>query len=393
MFLLIGMYGIFANFAHPITPTFIQDLGLHDYMFGVAFASMAITNFMFSPFWGKLSKSIGSVKITGLCFIGYGVGQAMFGLSTTELGIVFARLFAGFFIGGLMVNQMIYIMDNSPLEKRGKNLAISATISAVISPFGFMIGGFLGDYSIPLTFTLQTIGLSFTGILYWLLLADQPIEKRLDIKETLKESNPFKIIVDARGIITAVLVSFFIMAIATSFASTCYEQCFNYFIKDQYGFPPSYNGLLKALVGFVTLIANSTICMWLLKKTNINKSIIYVLMICLSMMISIILINDIVPFIIINVIFFGFNAVYLPLMQAILAKFAKHDDGVLIGLFNSMRSLGMVGGSLFAGFIYEVGPKLSFVSSGVAFAISVIFAIICYLQLKRQGDFAPAISN
>ena len=172
-----------------------------------------------------------------------------------------------------------------------------------------------------------------------MLLADQPIEKHLDIKQTLKESNPFKIIVDARGVITAVLVSFFIMAIATSFASTCYEQCFNYFVKDQYGFPPSYNGLLKALVGFVTLIANSTICMWLLRKTNINKSIIYVLMICLSMMISIILINDIVPFIIINVIFFGFNAVYLPLMQAMLAKFAKHDDGVLIGLFNSMRSL------------------------------------------------------
>ena len=44
------------------------------------------------------------------------------------------------------------------------------------------------------------------------------------------------------------------MVVATSFATTCYEQCFNYFIKDQYGFPPSYNGLLKAAVGIIAFI-------------------------------------------------------------------------------------------------------------------------------------------
>ena len=63
MYGLMGLYFIIANFAHPITPTFIQDLGLNDYMFGVAFASMAVTNFLFSPFWGKLSKNIGSTNI------------------------------------------------------------------------------------------------------------------------------------------------------------------------------------------------------------------------------------------------------------------------------------------------------------------------------------------
>ena len=31
-------FNLAANFAHPVTPTVIQELQLHDYMFGVALA-------------------------------------------------------------------------------------------------------------------------------------------------------------------------------------------------------------------------------------------------------------------------------------------------------------------------------------------------------------------
>ncbi len=386
MYGLMGLYFIIANFAHPITPTFIQDLGLNDYMFGVAFASMAATNFLFSPFWGKLSKNIGSTNIMAFCFIGYAIAQGIFGAADSEMDIILGRLLAGIFNGGIIVNQMIYIMTNSTIEKRGQNLAVAATIMAVVSPFGYLIGGLIGDYSIALTFTVQVVGLMIVGAAHWLLIDDQPIVEKQNFNQLVKDSNPIRVVIDAKSLLNKALIFFFIMVMFTSFASISYEQCFNYFIKDQYGFPPSYNGLLKAIVGFITLIANSTITMWLLKKTDINRSIIYVLSICLSMMIAIIMIEDIVPFVIINVVFFGFNAIYLPLIQDMLAKFNKSDGGggVLVGLFNSMRSFGMVFGSLTAGFIYAVGPKLAFVLSGVAFFIAIIFAILTNRQLKKE---------
>lgn len=384
LFWLISLYSIFANLAHPITPTFIQNLGLHDYMFGVAFAAMAVANFLFSPFWGNLSKNIGSVKIMVLGFIGYGIGQAIFGMATTELGIVLGRLFSGVFIAAISVNQIIYIINNTSEKERGRNLAIAVMISSVISPLGYVVGGFLGDYSIPLTFLVQFSGLVFVGVLNWLFLADESIVDKTNWQKILETSNPVRMIFNAKGLITGALVSFFIVSVLTSFASTAFEQCFNYFIKDQFGFPPSYNGLLKAVVGFITLFANLSIGMWLLKKTDINKTIIYVLAICTIMMMGIILIDEIVPFIIINVLFFAFNAIYLPMLQTILAKFTKTDGGVLVGLFNSVRSFGMIGGSLFSGFIYAVGPKLSFVSSAFALSIAVFFAIIFYKQVNRS---------
>lgn len=384
-FLLWGLYSLVANFAHPITPTFIQDLGLHDYMFGVAFACMAITNFAFSPFWGKISKSIGASRLMGICFLGYAFAQGLFGSATTELQIGIARMVGGFFIGGITVNQILYIMENSEEGKSGQNLATNVTINVVVAAFGYMIGGFLGNMSIPLTFLIQVIGLAVNGILYWVLLKDAEVQReKLTFKEVLHNSNPFQAILDARSIMTYVIALFLIICVSTQFATTCYEQCFNYFIKDQYGFPPSYNGILKAAVGLITMLANSTICVYLMKKTNIFKSLIPVLSVCFAMMVSIIVLDKVIPFIIMNVVFFGFNAVYQPLLQAMISKFPDKDNGIMVGLFNSMRSLGMVGGSLFAGFIYEIGPKLSFVYSALAFLIAIVVGLLMNKKLAAQ---------
>ena len=53
-FLTLVLFNLAANFAHPVTPTLIKNLNLHDYMFGAALAAMLFTNFLLSPFWGKI---------------------------------------------------------------------------------------------------------------------------------------------------------------------------------------------------------------------------------------------------------------------------------------------------------------------------------------------------
>lgn len=382
---MIILYSLVSNFAHPVTPTFIQNLQLHDYMFGVAFACMATTNFLFSPFWGKVSKGIGIATAAGICFIGYGMSQVVFGLSTTEMGIIVARLLGGFFISGISVTNILYIMEYSEESKRGQDLATSVTLNVIFCAFGYMVGGLLGDISLPLTFAVQAMSLVGIGVLYFLFVGDEKAKEKLNVKELIKTSNPFQAIIDSKEIMTWTVITFLVLCTATSFASTCYDQCFNYFIKDQYGFPPSYNGLLKAVVGLITLIANATICNWLMKKTNIVKTIIPVLIVCFMMMVSIVVLDDIVPFIIMNVIFFGFNAVYQPLLQTMISIFSKDgESGLMVGAFNATKALGMVGGSLFAGFIYTIGPKLSFVTSAVMFLIAIIFAILTYQSTKKS---------
>ncbi len=382
LFILVVLYSLAANFAHPITPTFIQELGLHDYMFGVAFACMALTNFLFSPFWGKMSEKYGDGLVFSLCHLGYGLMQIVFGLSKSEWQICIARLVGGFFISGISVSQLLYVLKNS--KEVSKDMAILATLNMVVSPFGFLIGGFLGDWSLLGTFVIQGISLFLVGILGLFVLGDSYCSN--EVKFTGSDLNPFKDFASSKDILNAFILSFLISAGVASFGSTCYEQCFNYYIKDIFGFPSSYNGILKAGVGFIAFVANFTITMKLL-RTNTFKTIIPVFALLFVMLFGICIIEDMIPFIVLNIVFFGMNSIYLPLQQAMLNKFKTKNDGQLVGLFNAIRSLGMVFGSLVAGFIYEVGPKMSFGLSALAFLMCIFLCIYNYNKSKENYNY------
>lgn len=52
-FAAMVVFNLAANFAHPVTPTVIQELRLHDYMFGVALAVHADHEFPAVAVLGK----------------------------------------------------------------------------------------------------------------------------------------------------------------------------------------------------------------------------------------------------------------------------------------------------------------------------------------------------
>ncbi|MBQ4251946.1 MAG: hypothetical protein II704_02755, partial [Erysipelotrichaceae bacterium] len=251
--------------------------------------------------------------------------------------------------------------------------------------FGYLIGGLLGDLSLKFCLGIEVAGLWLLSLAHLLLLSDcQRSGSKTDLLQLLREANPLKAFILPKKDLSKAFILFLLICMLTSFASICYEQCFNYFIKDQYGFPPSYNGYLKGGVGIITLIANATICSYLLKRTNISRSIIYVLAICVVMMTGIVLINAVVPFIILNVVFFGFNAVYKPLLQSMLNGFSRRSESPVVGVYNSISNIGTIVGSLVSGFVYEVSPRGSFVYSTAAF----ILAVACSAALARQPEMS-----
>lgn len=383
-FMLIALESLAANFAHPITPTLIKNLELPDYSFGLLFAGMAFTNFLFSPFWAKQVKRMGSRKVLGICCIGYGVGQAMFAISKTLSIILCARLLSGFFVGGIMVSFLTYIIHQTTVENRGKYLALSATFTTVFAAFGYLIGGFTGVVSIPVTFAMQSMTLITAGILFYLVLEDdhEIVSGRLNI---WKEANPFQAFIDSKKFMTITFAILFFAVFLTSTATTAYDQNFNYFIKDQFNFNSSYNGMLKAVVGFISLFANTTLCIWIMRKTDVKRSVSIVLGCAGAALIMITLLDDILPFILVNILFFALNAIYIPLLQDMCASAAKEEDSnMVMGFYNAMKSLGMIAGALFAGFIYAAGPKLSFLFAGIFFLISMLATLWYYKRIQKS---------
>lgn len=157
-----------------------------------------------------------------------------------------------------------------------------------------------------------------------------------------------------------------------------------------------YNGLIKGVIGFVSLAANATICMWMIRKTNVKRSVIYILGACTCAALSVVFIDAVAPFMVMSVVFYTFNAVSIPLLQDLVAKRAAQgkDSNLIMGFYNATKSLGGIIGSLVAGLVYTVGPKLAFVFAGVMLLVATLFSIV-YSRMKdgTENEPAPALSQ
>lgn len=387
MFLLTILLGIGMNIHHPVTPTLFTDLNLPARIFGTSFAIMAFFSFLTAPFWGQLSDRIGRIKVFMISCVVYGIAQFFLGFSSTEVSVLVSRALAGAFGAGASIVTMAYIVDISEVNKRASNIAIYTALQSISLAIGYLMGGFLGTISFKLAFNTQAIWMILIGILGMIICEESYVS---DIKiskgSLLKSMNPLSLFKGTKSFMNNQMIIFLIIALLTAFASSCYDNAFNYYLKDQLHFLPAYNGILKAVIGLIGLVANFTINIWIIKKTNTRKSLIAVLLLCAITSFSALLSSQLILFILFNISFFTVNAIYLPIIQAMAVDGKERNViGVVTGIFGAIRNMGSVFGSLLAGFVYGFGNQYPFIISGLLFILSVVFAYVYYLQHSKQA--------
>jgi len=378
-FVVMFVFNMAANFVHPVTPTIIVNLNLNDYMFGLALAAMMAFNFLFSPFWGKIAGYISSKTAMLICGLGYALGQVFFGLAQTQTQFFLARMFAGIFCGGSYVVFITYTVNRSTDENRGRNLAINATATAVSSSFGYFIGGMVGEVNVYYSVWLQVATLVVTSILHFLFCKDdrQADLRQLSGKALVRECNPFSAIMQCRRFMNKTMAFLFLSFGLANLGYIAFEQCFNYYLRDQFGLSSGYNGVIKAALGVISLIANGTLCMWILRRKNTSPYMVGVMSVCAVAMVGVIAFNTMVPFIAVNVVFFAFYFISLPLAQDKVASLGRGaESNLVMGSFNAVKSFGSIFGSALAGFIYEIHAKLPFVFGLVAFAAGALMMLL-----------------
>ena len=382
-FVAMTMFGLSSNFAHPVTPTIIQDLHLNDYMFGVALAMMQLANFLMSPFWGKINNYISSRVSLLICCIGYGVAQVWFAYATTEAMIICARLFAGAFVGGIFVSFLTYVVNVADPADQPRYLTYSATIHSVAGAFGYLIGGVLGEFSIKGTFLFQAATLISTGVLFYAVsLPDTKEKEVVSVQKIVKDANPLRAFMDCRLFMTAAFAMLFAVNILINFGNTGFDQAFNYYLKDQLSLTSAYNGIIKAAVGFVTFASNMTLCIWIINKTNMKKSMVLLCGVCTLAAVGALFAPKIGLFIAFSILVYAGYAVSLPVLQNIVASQADPArKNLVMGFYNATKSLGSIAGSLTAGFIYSAGAKLPFACTALIYGLAMIAALGC---LKRK---------
>ena len=131
----------------PLVPVYSRHFGADGWLIGVIIASFSAMQFLFSPFWGRLSDRIGRRPVLLISTAGAALSYVLFAYSATIVDnttaiwmMIIARSFAGICGGNITVAQA-YIADITPPELRSKKMGLIGMAFGLGFIFGPAIGG------------------------------------------------------------------------------------------------------------------------------------------------------------------------------------------------------------------------------------------------------------
>lgn len=370
-YIIYSFFAVLVNMAHPVTPEFFNILQFGSSIYGFSFALMAFFNFITSLLWADLTQRYGSSKMLILSFVGFGVAQFLFLITTNLWMLMLARSLAGIFMGGLMVASLSYILS---ISHNVTYLSIYALIQTVGSAVGYFVGGFFGRYGYQMTFYIQIGGSFVAAILAFLLL-----DKHFDITSKPKPMtyNPIKLLFVQLKSASKPLKIFLLSVFFTCFGYFMHDNWLNYYFIHHYQFASDSIGYYKLAIAAVSLAANLILIFFL---SRYNRLLVIVLSGC-GIMLSAAYFNALlVPFLISTLLYYMFSVLFLPLQQNQMRQNRQKSSSDQSGLFNSARSLGMMIGPAFSGYLYQFGDQLTLLMAAASFFLAACLSAVYFYR-------------
>jgi DHA1 family tetracycline resistance protein-like MFS transporter len=142
IFLTVFMDLVGFGIVIPMNPYITRAFGGTSFDVGLLMATYSAMQFLFSPFWGKLSDRFGRRPILLLTIAGTVFGHLMFYYAGSLAMLFVARVVAGFF-GANISTAMAAIADVTTEDKRSSGMGL---IGAAFG-LGFILGPALGGIS------------------------------------------------------------------------------------------------------------------------------------------------------------------------------------------------------------------------------------------------------
>ncbi len=365
------VYGFLANIGHPVTPAFLEELGLTSY-FGYFLAAMNLGILLTAPLWGALGDVKNRKLMVCIGMIIYAIGQFMFGFFTTMPLIIIARLVAGIGNGAITVSMLSYISKSEILKDKRKEITSTYIVVNVIgASAGSALGGVIGDLLSNYNYVIYIQALLLLVYGFILFFFDNTND---EIKGEVRSKNPFNSLKDIKKVNSFYLIFLFVLfLIGISFTNiTKYLDA--YF--NDLGYSTMFIGIFNLVVGVVTIIASVLILPKVNKKVDSYKgTIVFAIIagVCVFLSFNIPNMIGIYSFYFLYIIA---KTILEPLSVNTLSNNEVVPVGVLMGIRQSFISLGAIVGMIVAGYIYSYNNILLFNICGIIFIISALILVL-----------------
>ena len=356
-----------STFIGPIMPTIIKQLNLPDYTFGTAYSIMSFACLLSALAWGEIANKIGRVKTFIVGILGYAACQFCFMFATTEIQVLLARGASGIFIAAINCIELLYIIDISTPETKGRNILYLSTVTSISAALGYLVGGLAGEISVKTTFIVQLVVLVLAAIICIFFVEEKYVPAKTDKKSKVKVKIEFN----------KLLILLLVIEFISYTTYVVFDESVNYFIKDVFLYTSSINGILKAVVAIIIFICNIVICRKIMNSHHF--SMVYKLIFLMIAIVTTIegLVNNRVIFFAIYFVFYGLHALELSMTQfMITSNSSKENNARITSIYNLVRSCGQILGGMLAGGLYMISSTLCFSVVGImllfAFGLSMI---------------------
>lgn len=366
-----------TNFHHPVTPSHFTALNMPKHIFGTSYAMMVFGSFLTAPIWGSWGDRDSRMKVLFFSILLYSIGQVGFAFSTSLWSILFFRAVSGVANGGFSGGLMAAIVDTTTEENRGIAMSNYTALMLISSSAGYFIGGILGVLQPQVVILIQALTMFLISLGFKFIVGETNFalekstnKKVLFIWDILKDAKKSKEIFTSSMVMLLGLTFFIYMAQSSN------NNAFNYYLKEQLDFKPIVNGVWKAVTGIVGLGVNLTISVWILRKKDPSRSMAGLLLLGLISGFMILLNPSIYQFMIWNLVFFTLIIIMIPLLQNFAVQGNGANVGLVSGIYNAIRALGEVFGSVLAGFSYNISAMAPFALSTLALTMAFILSLV-----------------
>ena len=392
IFITVFIYLLGFGMILPVLPILSTHYGATAFQAGLLMSVFSLMQFMFAPFWGKLSDRYGRRPILIYCLLGEGLSYLVLAHSRSLEMLFVSRILTGFF-GASISTASAYISDITSKENRTKGMAIIGVAFGLGFLFGPAIGGGLTllakqysqDQNFILTFSAYPVAaLCFLTFIFAYFFLVESHEKKLigDEKSARKQ---FHNIADMlkKPILGKLMMIFGV----TTLCMAMMESTLVLLMKDKFNWGIVESSFGFAYLGICILVTQGFFVRKLVPKYG-EKFIIRLGLSLMALGFALIAVASSVPMMGLAMTFLSVgNAFTNPsILGSISLMTNPNEQGATLGTTQSLSALGRVIGPAFGTLLFgAVSFSAPFWMAALLLVVNLIVVMKYYAQLPASN--------
>lgn len=345
-------------------------------LYGLLIGCYPFMQFFGAPILGALSDRYGRKPMLVISIIGVLIGYFLFAWAIIIQNIwlmFFSRLLPGF-AGGNISIAMSAVADISSEEQKTKNFGLVGMAFGIGFILGPAIGGVLGDSSIVSWFDADT-PFGFAGILTFLNL----VVIQFFFPETQKEqrASSVSLFTGFRNIGKSFLMpnlrNIFLTALLLSIGFSFFIQFYGVFLIQKFEYTEKSIGLLYGWIGLWFAITQGALVPLLSRRFQPFQLLsVFILLLCGALTISVLPGEAFWLYLLAPTVALTQGVIHPNMTSLISSKADADKQGEMLGINQSMQSLGEIIPPFIAGYLISI-------DSGLPVLVGAVVVLIAWL--------------